>query len=53
MSAATIKDPRDVVHAPVDSEKSYGLIDQGSSRGRVDLDLSMKRVCDHQRGGDK
>ena len=29
MSAVTIKDPRDVVLAPVVSEKSYGLIDEG------------------------
>ena len=29
MSATTIKDPRDVIIAPVVSEKSYGLIDEG------------------------
>ena len=33
MSAATIKDPRDVVLAPVVSEKSYGLIDEGGYVG--------------------
>ena len=29
MSATTTKDPRDVIIAPVVSEKSYGLIDEG------------------------
>ncbi|HIX00974.1 MAG TPA: 50S ribosomal protein L23, partial [Candidatus Nesterenkonia stercoripullorum] len=29
MSVLTEKDPRDVVIAPVVSEKSYGLIDEG------------------------
>ncbi|MBG0739998.1 50S ribosomal protein L23 [Paeniglutamicibacter antarcticus] len=36
MSAATIKDPRDVVIAPVVSEKSYGLIDEGKYTFLVD-----------------
>ena len=36
MSAATIKDPRDVVLAPVVSEKSYGLIDAGKYTFLVD-----------------
>ncbi|MCU1575011.1 MAG: ribosomal protein [Micrococcaceae bacterium] len=36
MSAATIKDPRDVVLAPVVSEKSYGLIDEGKYTFLVD-----------------
>ena len=36
MSAVTIKDPRDVVLAPVVSEKSYGLIDEGKYTFLVD-----------------
>jgi large subunit ribosomal protein L23 len=36
VSAATIKDPRDVVLAPVVSEKSYGLIDEGKYTFLVD-----------------
>ena len=36
MSAATYKDPRDVILAPVVSEKSYGLIDEGKYTFLVD-----------------
>ncbi|MCC9144896.1 MULTISPECIES: 50S ribosomal protein L23 [unclassified Arthrobacter] len=36
MSATTVKDPRDVVLAPVVSEKSYGLIDEGKYTFLVD-----------------
>ena len=36
MSATTNKDPRDVVLAPVVSEKSYGLIDEGKYTFTVD-----------------
>ncbi|AUI49696.1 50S ribosomal protein L23 [Arthrobacter crystallopoietes] len=36
MSATTVKDPRDVVIAPVVSEKSYGLIDEGKYTFLVD-----------------
>jgi len=36
MSAAFNKDPRDVVVAPVVSEKSYGLIDEGKYTFLVD-----------------
>jgi len=36
VSAATIKDPRDVIIAPVVSEKSYGLIDEGKYTFLVD-----------------
>ncbi|CEA08879.1 50S ribosomal protein L23 [Arthrobacter saudimassiliensis] len=36
MSATTGKDPRDVVIAPVVSEKSYGLIDEGKYTFLVD-----------------
>ena len=36
MSVTTIKDPRDVVLAPVVSEKSYGLIDEGKYTFLVD-----------------
>ncbi|MBF0672642.1 50S ribosomal protein L23 [Salinibacterium sp. dk2585] len=34
--SATYKDPRDVIIAPVVSEKSYGLIDQGKYTFEVD-----------------
>jgi large subunit ribosomal protein L23 len=36
VSVTTIKDPRDVVLAPVVSEKSYGLIDEGKYTFLVD-----------------
>ena len=36
MSAAFNKDPRDVIVAPVVSEKSYGLIDEGKYTFVVD-----------------
>ncbi|WP_125610318.1 50S ribosomal protein L23 [Specibacter cremeus] len=36
MSAITNKDPRDVIIAPVVSEKSYGLIDEGKYTFLVD-----------------
>ncbi|MBG6179695.1 50S ribosomal protein L23 [Arthrobacter sp. CAN_A1] len=36
MSATISKDPRDVVLAPVVSEKSYGLIDEGKYTFLVD-----------------
>jgi large subunit ribosomal protein L23 len=36
MSAAFNKDPRDVIVAPVVSEKSYGLIDEGKYTFIVD-----------------
>ncbi|GAB3247659.1 uL23 family ribosomal protein [Arthrobacter pigmenti] len=36
MSAIASKDPRDVVFAPVVSEKSYGLIDEGKYTFLVD-----------------
>ena len=36
MSATTTKDPRDVILAPVVSEKSYGLIDEGKYTFLVD-----------------
>lgn len=36
MSAIASKDPRDVVIAPVVSEKSYGLIDEGKYTFLVD-----------------
>jgi large subunit ribosomal protein L23 len=36
MTAASYKDPRDVILAPVVSEKSYGLIDQGKYTFEVD-----------------
>ncbi len=36
MSGSLYKDPRDIVFAPVVSEKSYGLIDQGKYTFLVD-----------------
>ena len=36
MSADTYKDPRDIIIAPVVSEKSYSLIDQGKYTFEVD-----------------
>ena len=36
MSAAHNKDPRDIIIAPVVSEKSYGLIDEGKYTFTVD-----------------
>ncbi|MDP9884775.1 large subunit ribosomal protein L23 [Sinomonas atrocyanea] len=36
MSASSYKDPRDVILAPVVSEKSYGLIDEGKYTFLVD-----------------
>jgi large subunit ribosomal protein L23 len=36
MSAVSDKDPRDIIFAPVVSEKSYGLIDEGKYTFLVD-----------------
>ena len=36
MSATTYKDPRDIIIAPVVSEKSYSLIDDGKYTFEVD-----------------
>ncbi|GHG45924.1 50S ribosomal protein L23 [Sinomonas cellulolyticus] len=36
MNASSYKDPRDVILAPVVSEKSYGLIDEGKYTFLVD-----------------
>lgn len=36
MSAVDYKDPRDIIFAPVVSEKSYGLIDEGKYTFLVD-----------------
>jgi large subunit ribosomal protein L23 len=36
MTAASYKDPRDIILSPVVSEKSYGLIDQGKYTFEVD-----------------
>jgi len=44
VSAATIKDPRDVVLAPVVSEKSYGLIDEGKYTFLVDPRSSKTEI---------
>ena len=44
MSAATYKDPRDVILAPVVSEKSYGLIDEGKYTFLVDPRSSKTEI---------
>ena len=44
MSAITIKDPRDVVIAPVVSEKSYGLIDEGRYTFFVATDSNKTQI---------
>jgi large subunit ribosomal protein L23 len=44
VSAATYKDPRDVILAPVVSEKSYGLIDEGKYTFLVDPRSSKTEI---------
>ena len=44
MSAVNIKDPRDVVLAPVVSEKSYGLIDEGKYTFEVATDSNKLEI---------
>jgi large subunit ribosomal protein L23 len=44
VSVTTIKDPRDVVIAPVVSEKSYGLIDEGKYTFLVDPRLNKTEI---------
>ena len=44
MSATTIKDPRDVIVAPVVSEKSYGLIDEGRYTFFVATDANKTEI---------
>ena len=44
MSATTIKDPRDVIIAPVVSEKSYGLIDEGRYTFFVATDANKTEI---------
>ena len=44
MSATTIKDPRDVIIAPVVSEKSYGLIDEGRYTFFVAVDSNKTQI---------
>lgn len=41
-----MKDPRDVILAPVVSEKSYGLIDQGVYTFTVHPDASKPEIAD-------
>jgi len=41
-----VKDPRDVILAPVVSEKSYGLIDQGVYTFTVHPDASKPEIAD-------
>ena len=43
MSGSINKDPRDVIIAPVVSEKSYGLIDEGTV-SYTHLTLPTKRI---------
>ena len=44
MSVLTEKDPRDVVIAPVVSEKSYGLIDEGKYTFLVDVKATKSEI---------
>jgi large subunit ribosomal protein L23 len=44
VSATTAKDPRDVVIAPVVSEKSYGLIDEGPRSNKTEIKLAVEKI---------
>jgi large subunit ribosomal protein L23 len=44
VSATSIKDPRDVIIAPVVSEKSYGLIDEGRYTFFVATDANKTEI---------
>ncbi|WP_415854829.1 50S ribosomal protein L23 [Sinomonas sp. G460-2] len=44
MTASSYKDPRDVILAPVVSEKSYGLIDEGQYTFLVDPRSSKSEI---------
>ena len=44
MSGSINKDPRDVVIAPVVSEKSYGLIDEGKYTFQVDPSANKTEI---------
>jgi large subunit ribosomal protein L23 len=53
MSADTYKDPRDIIFAPVVSEKSYNLIDDGKYTFEVDprankteIKLAIEKIFD-------
>jgi large subunit ribosomal protein L23 len=53
MSALTYKDPRDVIIAPIVSEKSYSLIDDGKYTFEVDprankteIKLAIEKIFD-------
>ena len=53
MSATQNKDPRDVIIAPVVSEKSYGLIDQGKytfvvdpRSNKTEIKLAIEKIFD-------
>ena len=41
-----MKDPRDIILAPVVSEKSYGLIEQGVYTFKVHHSASKPEICD-------
>ena len=41
-----MKDPRDIILAPVVSEKSYGLIEQGVYTFKVHPSASKPEICD-------
>ena len=45
-----MKDPRDIILAPVVSEKSYGLIEQGVYTFRVHPNASKPEISDAVRG---
>lgn len=44
MSVPTVKDPRDVIIAPVVSEKSYGLIDEGKYTFLVEVKATKSEI---------
>ena len=53
MTAVTFKDPRDIIIAPVVSEKSYSLIDDGKYTFEVDprankteIKLAIEKIFD-------
>jgi large subunit ribosomal protein L23 len=41
-----MKDPRDIILAPIVSEKSYGLIEQGVYTFKVHPSASKPEICD-------
>ncbi|WP_349827345.1 50S ribosomal protein L23 [Brevibacterium litoralis] len=44
MSTVTVKDPRDIIVAPVVSEKSYNLMDEGKYTFEVTTDATKPEI---------